>query len=92
MTERKIIADIINELEPIEDNSNSENILDLIIESVMLNHAVYSKATFLIATGRKNTSKQNCITIVKKEIALDKLNRDLQAYAKKELQPQLPLK
>ena len=69
LTERKIIADIINELEPIEDNSNSENILDLIIESVMLNHAVYSKATFLIATGRKNTSKQNCITIVKKEIA-----------------------
>ena len=80
--ENQIVSEIISELTPISDDF-SDNVLDLIIESVMLNHAVYSKASFLIATGRKISSEKDCAAIAKKEMALDKLNRDLQFYAKK---------
>ncbi len=81
-TENPIVAEIVAELTPIGDDFG-DDVLDLIIESVMLNHAVYSKASFLIATGRKISSEKDCTAIAKKEMALDKLNRDLQFYAKK---------
>lgn len=81
-TESPIVAEIISELAPI-GNDFSDDVLNLIIESVMLNHAVYSKASFWIATGKKISSEKDRVVIAKKEIALDKLNRDLQFYAKK---------
>ena len=90
-TENTILAEIVAELTPI-GNGFGDDVLDLIIESVMLNHAVYSKASFLIATGRKISSEKDCAAIAKKEMALDKLNRDLQFYAKKGVASTTPSK